>query len=175
MAGHNPVFGSDNGVPDSQVLFIAEAPGRLGAELSRIPLHGDQAGGNFEALLRVAGLTRDEIFVTNAVLCVPLKEGRNDRPRAQEVRNCSTHLAATLDLVQPRLVVTLGQRALDAINVLERHQVVLAEDVGQPSAWNHRILIPLFHPSQQVCNSGRRTFAQQQEDFRRLGAYIASM
>jgi uracil-DNA glycosylase family 4 len=58
MCGRNKVFSKKNGDINSKVLFIGEAPGRLGADRTGIPFHGDQAGRNFERLLQFTGLTR---------------------------------------------------------------------------------------------------------------------
>lgn len=54
---------------NAAVLFIGEAPGRLGADQTEIPFHGDVSGNNFEGLLAFAGLSRDAVFVTNAAIC----------------------------------------------------------------------------------------------------------
>src|SRR5882762_2926606 len=70
-----------NGDWDAPVLFVAEAPGRLGAEKTGIPLFGDRTGDRFELLLCEMGLARNEVFITNAILCNPRNEqGNNDSP-----------------------------------------------------------------------------------------------
>ena len=51
MLNSERVFGPSCGTPEAKIMFIGEAPGRLGAESSSIPFHGDQAGHNFETLL----------------------------------------------------------------------------------------------------------------------------
>src|SRR5438067_9033238 len=68
MEGRARVFGVANGDPCAVILFIAEAPGRHGADRWEIPLFGDQTGRNFETLLSAAGLDRASVFVMNAVL-----------------------------------------------------------------------------------------------------------
>ena len=60
-----------NGDWDAPVLFVAEAPGRLGAEKTGIPLFGDRTGDRFELLLCEMGLARNEVFITNVVRCRP--------------------------------------------------------------------------------------------------------
>ncbi|HSK67929.1 MAG TPA: uracil-DNA glycosylase family protein, partial [Candidatus Limnocylindria bacterium] len=97
-------------------MFIAEAPGRLGADRTAIPLAGDQSGRNFDRLLTAAELDRAEIFITNAVLCNPRDAaGRNAPPAAAELRNCAGFLAETLELLRPPLIVSLGTVALRAL------------------------------------------------------------
>ena len=78
MINQSAVLGPGNGSIDSDILFVAEAPGRFGGARTGIPFSGDKSGDNFEALIAHIGLTRQDIFVTNAVLCNPLANG-NER------------------------------------------------------------------------------------------------
>ena len=164
-------LGPANGSLDARVLFVAEAPGRLGADRTGVPLSGDQTGRNFDALLAGAGIYRSGIFVSNAVLCNPrTPDGRNDRPRAAELRSCSTHLRALVDLLDPRWVVSLGRTALDALSLIEAHTVVLARDVGLDMPWYGRRLVPLYHPGPRALI--RRPLAQQAGDYAALAAML---
>jgi uracil-DNA glycosylase family 4 len=152
-------------------MFIGEAPGRLGAALTGVPFTSDQSGLRFERLLEAAGLRRDEVFVTNALLCNPLRDGKNRSPRRSEIANCTCWLKAQLDIVTPRLVVTLGAVALEAVRLSWPHTYELRRDVGCPLPWYGRTLVPLYHPSPRT--AARRSFAQQIEDFRGLAGLIA--
>ena len=97
MHGRTRVLSEKNGDIYSKVVFVGEAPGRLGADRTGVPFYGDKAGQNFERLLIAAGLTRREIFITNAVLCNPRDDkGNNAVPTKEEVRNCSLHLSILL-------------------------------------------------------------------------------
>src|SRR6476646_2245365 len=60
-----------NGRLDARVMFIGEAPGRKGADRTRIPFSGDQSGKNFDRFLASISLGRDQIFITSAALCNP--------------------------------------------------------------------------------------------------------
>ncbi len=171
MIGRSRVFGPTNGDPRADVLFVAEAPGRYGAERSQIPLYGDQSGRNFESLLEAAGLERSSIFITNAVLCNPRDDqGRNAPPTPGEIANCSAHLRDTIDIVQPRYVVALGRVALQALQAVARHETCLASDVGCPRPWYGRWLIALYHPSPRA--RLHRSAPLQLEDYRRLGELV---
>jgi uracil-DNA glycosylase family 4 len=160
---------------DAELMFIGEAPGRLGADASGIPFHGDKAGHNFESLLDFAGLSRRNIFVTNAVLCNPRDDGGNNAtPRRDELKNCAGHLRAQIDLVAPRLVVTLGAVALAGLEFILPHRLQLAESVRHLHSWYGRKLIPLYHPGQRAMV--HRSLANQRSDYqfvaeqlRRLG------
>lgn len=171
MEGRTRVLGPPNGSLGARALFVAEAPGRLGADRGAIPLFGDQTGRNFEALLAAAGLDRGAVFVTNAVLCNPRDaQGRNAAPAAGEIRNCSAHLGETIAIVRPGYVVALGRVALGALRAVAPHGAVLARDVGRRLAWDGRWLVPLYHPGPRA--RVHRAGPLQAEDFRRLGAMI---
>jgi uracil-DNA glycosylase family 4 len=162
---------------DAKIMFIGEAPGRRGADSSGIPFHGDRAGNNFEALLEFSGLNRSDIFVTNAVLCNPKdSKGNNAPPNKTEVKNCSAFLRRQIELVNPKIVTTLGGTALNAVNLLENHTLNLKSHVRTSINWFNRILTPLYHHGQRAMI--HRSFANQRSDyqfvseiFRRLDGY----
>lgn len=155
-----------------RVLFVAEAPGRLGGDRTGVPLVSDQTGRNFARLLEGAGWRRDEVFVSNAVLCNPRDaRGRNDAPSAREIRACSTHLRDLLDTLDPPFVVTLGRVALVALALIAPHKVELRRDVATAVPWARRTLVPLYHPGPRA--QLHRPFAQQQDDFARLRELVA--
>ena len=171
MEGRRRVLSHANGHLDARVLFIAEAPGRLGAELTGIPLTSDQSGRNFARFLAEAGLSRDDIFVTNAVLCNPCGQGGLNRPPTRaELTRCAVHLRAQLALVPAPLVITLGAVALRAIEEVEPHGLSLSKSVAVPTNWNGRWLIPLYHPSPQAFMA--RPLARQLADYRELGRLL---
>src|SRR5205809_3530848 len=125
-----------NGSVEAQVMFIGEAPGRKGADRTRIPFSGDQSGKNFERFLSSIRLTRAEIFITSAALCNPRKpSGANRRPGAGEISNCSDFLHRTIALVNPQVVVTLGGVALDALKQVHYHELNLKEHAGKIHRW----------------------------------------
>ena len=161
-----------NGTIDPKVLFIAEAPGRQGADRTRKPFSGDNSGENFRRLLDSIGLGREEIFITNAVLCSPRKpSGANRRPKKSEMNNCATFLEKTINLIDPPIIVTLGTVALEALKKIAPHELKIRENVAQVVDWNGYRLIPLYHPSPQVIASHRR-MDEQLADFQVLGREI---
>lgn len=171
MEGRRRLLGPENGALRPRVCFIAEAPGRLGGDRTAVPLAGDQSGRNFDRLLAAAGLARSSIFITNAVLCNPRDaRGRNAPPSTIEIRNCAGFLAATLALLDPPVVVTLGAVALRAIRVIAPHEATLAGNVGEFLPWHGRWLAPLYHPGPRA--QIHRGFARQIDDFARLGAFV---
>lgn len=171
---HCHVLGAANGPLRADVLFVAEAPGRLGAARTGVPMTSDVTGRRFQAFLGEAGLERERVFVTNAVLCNPLtSDGHNRRPTMREVAACRDFLAAQLLLVRAPVVAALGTVALEALRRIAPHEAVLARDVGRPLSWRlpdsqPRMLVPLYHPSIQ--STLTRPHERQRRDWRRLGA-----
>lgn len=161
-----------NGNLNPKVFFIAEAPGRQGADRTRKPFCGDKSGENFQKFLLSIDLKREDIFITNAVMCSPRKEnGANRSPKKSEIKNCSAYLQRTIQLLQPKVVATLGSVAIEALKTIEEHQISLKNDIGKSFEWNGRILVPLYHPSPQVIASHRR-FDEQIQDFQTLKGLI---
>lgn len=157
-----------NGSLRPRVLFIGEAPGRQGADRTRIPLSGDQSGVNFDRFIGAIGLPRSEVFITNAALCNPRTvTGANRKPTATEVSNCSAFLREQIDLLQPPVVVTLGAVSLAALKLIEYHSYTLSNAVGRIHDWYGRRLVPVYHPSPQVLASHRRDAAQI-DDYRAI-------
>jgi uracil-DNA glycosylase family 4 len=174
MAERSAVLGRLNGPVSAKVLFIAEAPGRFGADRTRQPLVGDRSGRNFEAFLQNAGIRRQDVFVTNAVLCNPRDgAGRNTTPNTSEIRNCSAFLEETLRIIDPLVVVTLGTVALRALELIAPHGAVLRKDVATPVWWNSRWLIPLYHPGARALI--HRSFSNQGEDYIRLARHLEEL
>jgi uracil-DNA glycosylase family 4 len=161
MCERAAVLSELNGSTDAHVMFIGEAPGRKGADRTRVPFSGDQSGKNFDRFLDSIGLQRSEIFITSAALCNPRKEsGANRRPSAAELRNCSVFLRRTIELVDPSILVTLGGVALEALRLVHYHEFTLKDDAAKVRQWNKRMLIPLYHPSPQVLITSRDLRAQ---------------
>ncbi|MGD9892283.1 MAG: uracil-DNA glycosylase [Dehalococcoidia bacterium] len=161
-----------NGSAGARVMFIAEAPGRRGGEVTGMPLSRDASGQRFSRLLSHAGLTRDQVFITNAVLCNPRSDSGVNRPPSRgELLHCSGWLRAQIALVDAAVIVTLGAVALAALDRIEHHGLTLRGDAGRAVSWHSRLLVPLYHPSPRAGLS--RSYADQDEDFRRLGALIA--
>lgn len=174
LADKTAVLSEMNGALNPRVLFVAEAPGRQGADRTRRPFWGDKSGENFQKLIDSIGLTREEIFITNAVMCSPRKQnGANRRPKQSEIRNCSAFLKQTIDLIDPGIVATLGTVALGALNAIEAHGLKIREAVATPHEWYGRTLIPFYHPSPQVVAAIRKLDVQQ-KDFARLGKLISN-
>jgi uracil-DNA glycosylase family 4 len=169
MLDKEAIIGYENGNLNADILFIAEAPGPRGADKTGIPLSGDMTGKNFEKILRSVGLKREDIFITNAVLCCPTSmNGKVRTPKSSEIKNCSGYLALLIELIDPKVIVTLGAVALDALQQIEGHQLTLKKHIATFHHWNGRFIYPLYHPSPLVINRGLRTMEQQKADYLHL-------
>jgi uracil-DNA glycosylase family 4 len=171
MDGRRRVISALNGRPDAGVMVIAEAPGRFGGEMTGQPLVDDASGRHFTALLAQAGIRREDLFITNAILCNPQDpHGRNRRPSAAELANCRRWLSLQIATIDPAVILTLGAVALGALATIEAHSLRLHSHAGRPFRWANRTVIPLYHPSPLTRAS--RTDASQLEDFRAAAAYL---
>jgi uracil-DNA glycosylase family 4 len=102
------VFGAGN--PGADLMFVGEAPGREEDEQG-LPFVG-AAGGLLTKIIEAMGTTRDDVYIVNTVKCRP-PENRNPEP--DEVAACRPFLEEQIRLVAPRVIVTLGTFAAQAI------------------------------------------------------------
>ncbi len=151
------VYGVGN--PDAELLFIGEGPG----------LHEDQQGEPFvgaagQLLTRMLGdigLRRDEVYIANVVKCRP--PGNRD-PEPDEIEACTPWLIEQVSLIQPSLIVTLGNFAtkfvLNTTTGITRLR-------GQAFPWHGRTVIPTFHPAAILRSGGdgSRQFGDLRADF----------
>lgn len=171
MQGCTRVLSRANGNLASVVMFVGEAPGRLGADRTSIPFHGDKSGDNFEKLLGYAELDRKDIFVSNAVLCNPKDNaGNNIAPGRRELEACVGFLERQINLMQPKVVVTLGGSALEASRLIENHQLTLSANVRTVHNWYGRKLVPLYHPGARAMI--HRSLVNQTADYYFVGETI---
>ena len=136
------VFGSGNA--DADLMFVGEAPG-ANEDKQGVPFVG-QAGKLLDQLLGEIGLTRPDVFVVNVLKCRP--PGNRD-PLPQEIDNCQDYLFRQLELIEPRVVCTLGNfstkllRADPATGITRLHGREEVRVIG-PRAVR---LYPIYHPA----------------------------
>ncbi len=135
------VFG--NGNADAGLMFVGEGPG---AEEDRQgkPFVG-RAGGLLTQLLGEIGFAREDVFVTNVVRCRP--PGNRD-PQPDEIEACRPWLESTVDLVEPRVIATLGNFATKLLTqnptgITKVRGTVQVHELGRRTVF----LMPLFHPA----------------------------
>lgn len=128
-----------DGNPDAEVLFIGEGPGKS-EDLQGKPFVG-AAGKFLNVMLESIGWNRSDVFIANVVKCRPPE---NRDPQPDEVEACYPHLAAQLEIIQPKLICTLGRhsmnRFLPGLRISEAH--------GNPKRRKDgMIFLPLYHPA----------------------------
>jgi len=158
------VFGAGN--PDADLLFVGEAPG-FHEDQNGIPFVG-QAGKLLDRLLAGIGLERADIYVVNTLKCRP---PQNRDPQPDEIASCEPHLFRQIELIQPKLVATLGNFAtkllsgkpLGITRVHGREQRVTL-------GGNSVLLYPLYHPAAALYTPSMLKVLE--EDFARIPGLI---
>ena len=156
----NIVFGVGN--PHARVMFVGEAPGR-NEDLQGEPFVG-RAGENLNAILSLAGLTRDEIYIANVLKCRP--PGNRD-PKPDEVLACSPFLREQIRSIWPDVIVTLGNPATHFVLKTETGITRLR---GRFHQTGHFTVMPAFHPAAALRNPAWQELLE--EDFRMLGDWL---
>ncbi|MBQ7846614.1 MAG: uracil-DNA glycosylase [Clostridia bacterium] len=156
------------------IMLIGEAPGEQETLQGR-PFVG-KAGKNLDAFLEVVGLRREDIYISNVVKVRPTKVSpkgsvSNRPPNREELALFTPYLYEEILLVQPKMIVTLGNVALKALlgkeAVIGDHhgQVTRAQVQGQPFQ-----VFPLYHPASIIYNRSLTEIYQQ--DLQKLKTVI---
>jgi uracil-DNA glycosylase len=158
------VFG--NGHADADLMFVGEGPGQQ-EDLQGLPFVG-RAGKLLDELLDEIGLSRRDVFVTNVVRCRP--PGNRD-PLPDEIAACRSYTDRQIELIEPRLICTLGKFAMQ---VLTRTSRGITAVHGKPEV--HELggramrVYPLFHPAAALRSTG--TLNTLREAFARIPALL---
>ena len=154
------VFGVGN--PDADLMFVGEAPG-FHEDQQGFPFVG-QAGKLLDRLLEGIGLTRADVYVANVLKCRP--PGNRD-PMPDEIEQCEGYLFRQIELIQPRVVATLGNFAT---KLLSGKQLGITRVHGQEqpvTLGGRRVLLyPLYHPAAALYTPAMLKVLE--EDIRRL-------
>jgi DNA polymerase len=145
-------------------MLIGEGPGFHEDQQGR-PFVG--ASGRFlSELLAHAGLTREDVFITNVVKCRP--PGNRD-PLPDEIAACSSYLDRQIEAINPDVIVTLGRFSMARWFAGER----ISKIHGQPRKSNGRLIVPMFHPAAALHQQSIRP--QIEDDFRKLPKFLAEV
>jgi DNA polymerase len=158
------VFG--NGDPNADLMFVGEAPG-FHEDKQGFPFVG-QAGKLLDQLLGGIGLTRDMVFVANVLKCRP--PGNRD-PMPDEIEACESHLFRQVELIQPKVVATLGNFST---KLLSGKQLGITRVHGQEQqvtlGGRNVLLYPLYHPAAALYTPSMLEVLR--EDFAKLPALL---
>jgi len=139
------VFGDGN--PAADIVFIGEAPGK-NEDLQGIPFVG-AAGKFLNEMLEMIDLKRADIYITNIVKYRP---PNNRDPLPDEKSAFLPYLQQQLDIIDPKLIVTLGRHSMDVL----LPGLKISQVHGQPKRYHGRVYLPLFHPAAALYNGGMR-------------------
>jgi DNA polymerase len=151
-----------DGSASAEVLFIGEAPGWHEDQQGR-PFVGP-AGQLLDQLLGMAGLRREEVFITNIIKSRP---PNNRDPLPTEIEACRPWLDMQIPVLNPRLVVTLGRYS--AARYFPREP--MSRIHGQVFQREGVVVVPMYHPAAALHQGSLR--ATIEADFRKLPAAIA--
>jgi DNA polymerase len=154
------VFGS--GSPDADLMFVGEAPG-FHEDQQGVPFVG-QAGKLLDKLLAGIGMTRADVFVANVLKCRP--PGNRD-PLPDEIAACEPHLFRQIELIEPKLVATLGNFAT---KLLSGSPTGITRVHGHPQevtlGTRTVTLYPIYHPAAALYTPSMLKVLE--EDFARI-------
>ena len=145
------------GAEDADLVFIGEAPGFNEDQQGR-PFVG-QAGKYLDQLLDMIGLDRAKVYITNIIKTRP--PGNRD-PLPIEVANCRQWLDRQLEIIRPKIIVTLGRHSL--ARFLPDKTISRAH--GTASPWNGIICFALYHPAAALRQNSLRAVIEA--DIRKL-------
>jgi len=158
------VFGSGN--PSADLMFVGEAPG-FHEDQQGVPFVG-QAGKLLDKLLAGIGLTRADVFVANVLKCRP--PGNRD-PQPEEISACEPHLFRQIELIEPKLVATLGNFATKLLSgkpagITRVHGHEQEVTLGTRTV----SLYPIYHPAAALYTPSMLKVLE--EDFARIPALL---
>jgi uracil-DNA glycosylase family 4 len=159
--------GRSNTVPGegpehAEIMLIGEAPGFHENRLGR-PFVG-AAGKFLEELLASIGMKRTEVYICNVVKCRPPE---NREPLPNEIEACRPYLDRQIELIQPRMIVTLGRYSM--AKFLPKASISRAH--GIPTRMGEIIVLPMFHPAAALHQPKYR--ADIEQDFLQIPRLLA--
>jgi uracil-DNA glycosylase len=160
------VFGV--GRADADLMFVGEGPGEQ-EDLKGEPFVG-RAGQLLTQLIEGIGLTRNDVYIANVVKCRP--PGNRD-PQPDEIEACAPWLDRQLALIEPRVIVTLGNFATKLLlDTKEGITKLRGHEFSFSRAGVDAVLLPTLHPS-AVLRSGGKALAEARADFVRVKRALA--
>jgi uracil-DNA glycosylase len=156
------VFGV--GSPNANILFIGEAPGK-NEDLQGEPFVG-AAGRFLNEMLEMIGLERKDIYITNIVKYRP---PNNRDPLPEEKKAFLPYLKNQLEIIKPKLIVTLGRHSMDVL----LPGLKISQVHGQAKRYEGQVYLPLFHPAAALYNGGMRQTLI--DDFARIPAILKKL
>ena len=152
-----------NGSRTADVMFIGEGPG-YNEDQQGLPFVG-RAGNLLNDMLATIGLRREDVFVTNMIKC---RAPNNRDPLPIEIKSCGPYLDRQIELIAPRVIVTLGRYSTAKFFPDEP----IGKLRGTPARWRGITVYPMYHPAAALRNSKIR--ASLERDFLNLPGLLES-
>jgi len=143
----NVVFGEGN--PNADLMFIGEAPGRE-EDLQGKPFVGRSGELLTKMIENVLNIKREEIYIANIIKCRP---PQNRDPEIEEVESCKPYLLKQIEIIKPKIIVTLGRIAF---KYLLNNETPITKARGNLYEFNGIKVIPTFHPSYLLRNPSKK-------------------
>jgi uracil-DNA glycosylase len=150
------------GSPKADIMFIGEGPGRDEDKQGR-PFVG-AAGKFLNELLEVINLERKDVYIANVVKCRPPK---NRDPLPEEAEACWSYLVEQINIIQPKLIVTLGRHSMNRF----LPDLKISQVHGQPKRYigiwqKKQVYLPMYHPAVALYDPRKRDVII--EDFKKI-------
>lgn len=141
----------------ADIMFIGEGPGFYEDRDGR-PFIGP-AGHLLDGLLASIDLKRENVYITNMIKC---RAPNNRDPLPVEIESCGPYLDKQIELIAPRIIVTLGRYSFGKFFPSQ----TISKARGRPQKWNDLVIYPMYHPAAALHNPGLRPVLEQ--DFQKL-------
>ena len=149
------------GRPDADIMLIGEAPGYYEDQQGR-PFVGP-AGQFLDQLLGSIGLRREDVYIGNVIKCRP---PQNQDPLPHQIRACDKWLQSQLEIINPKLVATLGRYSLAKYFPGQS----ISRIHGQARRLGGLVVVPLYHPAAALHQGSLRRIIE--EDFKKLPVFL---
>ena len=176
-----PYFESRNGSKNIKIMFINERPGRVGPGESDLvsQFNNDPSARTFKYLLSLLkNINNKDIFITNSCLCylpnIPVNE---QHPNVEELKNCHYWLEKQIRIANPKLIITIGRKALESLRRLEKFKKSkrlknfnLKQNIGSIIDDTNPKIYPLYHTSRM--GQIHRSLKKQEKDWSKINNFI---
>lgn len=150
-----------SGNPDADIVLIGEGPG-FHEDQQGLPFVG-QAGKFLDELLASINLRRDDVYICNVIKCRP---PNNRDPLPDEIAACAPWLEQQLEIIKPRVIVTLGRFSMSRYFKGQS----IGRIHGQPKEVDGVLVVPMYHPAAALHQASLRNTII--EDFSKLPGLV---
>lgn len=149
----------------ADLMFVGEGPGR-DEDIQGRPFVG-RAGQLLTKIIQAMNFRRQDVYITNVVKCRP---PNNRNPQRAEVEQCQGYLIEQIEMIKPRVIVTLGRVATD---FFIKSRASMTSLRGEFHEFRSIRIMPTFHPSYLIRNENNRALKKMVwEDMKKVMAFL---